>query len=100
MKHVNILQQTNQNMEPVQIPSLFIPRVSAYLDDNYVENIFWQFLGTSESPIHHIDMVEKMDSRNEQVYYICFVFFVLWSAMNAKIGLCFANDIDNGNKSR
>ena len=84
-------------MEPVQIPSLFIPRVSAYLDEAYVENIFWQFLGTTESPIHHIDMVEKMDNRTEQVYYICFVFFRPLERHECEDWVVsFVNDIDNG----
>ena len=62
-------------MEPIQIPSVFLPRVSNYHDQEYIENVFWGFLGTQESPISNIDMVMKEDSRNGQLYYIAFVFF-------------------------
>lgn len=71
--HTQILY--NHIMEPIQIPSVFLPRVSNYHDQEYIENVFWGFLGTQESPISNIDMVMKEDSRNGQLYYIAFVFF-------------------------
>ena len=62
-------------MEPIQIPSVFLPRVSHYHDEDFIAMTFWNFLGTRESPIHHIDMVMKEDPNNGQLYYLAFVFF-------------------------
>ena len=60
----------------ILIPSVFLPRVSAYHDESYIENIFWTVFETEESPIDHIDLVMKEDTNNPNVlYYIAFVFF-------------------------
>lgn len=69
---MNSYTDTNQ----ILIPSVFLPRVSAYHDESYIENIFWSVFQTEESPIHHIDLVMKEDIKNPNVlYYIAFVFF-------------------------
>lgn len=60
----------------ILIPSVFLPRVSAYHDESYIENIFWTVFQTEESPIDHIDLVMKEDAKKPNVlYYIAFVFF-------------------------
>ncbi len=92
------------NMTIIQIPSIFLPRVSHYHDEAYIENVFWAFLGTTNSPIDHIDMVMKEDTRNGQLYYIAFVFFVPlgeseWNTNSVPNWLnAFAQDIENGSR--
>ena len=91
-------------MSPIQIPSIFLPRVSHYHDEAYIENVFWSFFGTTESPIDHIDMVMKEDNRNGQLYYIAFVFFVpldesVWNGTNVPEWVnTFSQDIENGSR--
>ena len=92
------------NMSIIQIPSIFLPRVSHYNDEAYIENVFRAFLGTTNSPIDHIDMVMKEDTRNGQLYYIAFVFFVplgesQWDTNSVPDWLnSFAQDIENGSR--
>jgi hypothetical protein len=59
-----------------QISSVFLPRVSAYHDKAYIESVFWTVFQTEESPIHHIDLIMKEDTKKPNCFYhIAFVFF-------------------------
>ncbi len=59
-----------------QISSVFLPRVSAYHDQNFIANVFWIVFQTEESPIHHIDLIIKEDTKKPNCFYqIAFVFF-------------------------
>ena len=90
---------TTTIMEPIQIPSVFLPRVSHYHDEGYIEGIFWAFLGTQESPIHHIDLVMKEDNKNGQLYYIAFVFFRALGRSECEEWVQkFAQDIESGQR--
>jgi hypothetical protein len=57
------------------IPSVFLPRVSGYHDESYIEQVFWAYFGTPETPIARIDMIPKEDAKTGQMYAIAFVHF-------------------------
>ena len=59
----------------IQIPSIFIPRVSNNHDEKYIERIFWQLFGCYASPIDHIDLVQRTDENTGYNFYMAFVFF-------------------------
>lgn len=59
----------------IQIPSIFIPRVSNNHDEKYIERIFWQLFGCYASPIDHIDLVQRTDENTGYIFYMAFVFF-------------------------
>ena len=86
-------------LEPVQIPSIFLPRVSFHHDENFVGNKFWEFLGCQRCPIHHIDMVEKTDNRTGKPFLIAFIFFNPLERHEIPDWVCnFAADIEAGKR--
>ena len=60
---------------PFQFPSVFIPRVAIYHDEDFIANIFWNWFQTEHCPVDHIDLVEKTDHKTGQPFWIAFVFF-------------------------
>ena len=80
-----------------QISSVFLPRVSAYHDQAYIESVFWTVLETEESPIHHIDLILKEDLKKPNCFYhIAFVFFK--PLPTTDLIAHFAADIESGKR--
>ncbi len=72
-----MIDETKQHITSriMQFPSIFIPRVSCHNNEAYIESIFWQYFGGTETPILRIDLIVKEDARNGQIYQIAFVHF-------------------------
>ena len=80
-----------------QISSVFLPRVSVYHDEHYVEQVFWHVFQTEESPIHHIDLIMKEDVKKPNCFYhIAFVFFK--PLPTTELIASFAADIESGKR--
>ena len=80
-----------------QISSVFLPRVSAYHDQAYIESVFWTVFETEESPIHHIDLILKEDlKRTDCFYQIASVFFK--PLPTTDLIARFAADIESGKR--
>jgi len=80
-----------------QLPSVFLPRVSAYHDQAYIESVFWTVFETKESPIHHIDLILKEDLKKPNCFYhIAFVFFK--PLPTTDLIAHFAADIESGKR--
>ena len=80
-----------------QISSIFLPRVSAYHDQAYIEHVFRTVFETEESPIHHIDLILKEDlKRPDCFYHIAFVFFK--PLPTTELIARFAADIESGKR--
>jgi len=80
-----------------QISSVFLPRVSAYHDEHYVEQVFWHVFQTEESPVHHVDMILKEDAKKPNCFYhIAFVFF--HPIPTTELIASFAADIESGKR--
>ncbi len=80
-----------------QISSVFLPRVSAYHDQAYIEHVFRAVFETEESPIHHIDLILKEDlKRTDCFYQIASVFFK--PLPTTDLIARFAADIESGKR--
>ena len=79
IKYHTILYSTSEYLYsiimPFQFPSVFIPRVAIYHDEDFIANIFWNWFQTEHCPVDHIDLVEKTDHKTGQPFWIAFVFF-------------------------
>lgn len=85
------------NYKTIQIPSVFLPRVSAYHDEAFIEQVFWFVFQTQESPIDHIDLIMKQDQTKKDCYYhIAFVFFK--ALPETELLVRFTNDIESGKR--
>ena len=80
-----------------QISSVFLPCVSAYHDQAYIESVFWTVFETEDSPIHHIDLILREDhKRTDCFYHIAFVFFK--PLPTTDLIAHFAADIESGKR--
>ena len=80
-----------------QLPSVFLPRVSAYHDRAYIEHVFRAVFETKESPIHHIVLILKEDlKRTDCFYQIASVFFK--PLPTTDLIARFAADIESGKR--
>lgn len=80
-----------------QISSVFLPCVSAYHDQAYIESVFWTVFETEESPIRHIDLILKEDLNKPNCFYhIAFVFFK--PLPTTDLIARFAADIESGKR--
>ena len=87
----------SSNVFFTQISSVFLPRVSAYHDQAYIESVFWTVFETEESPIHHIDLILKEDLKKPDCFYhIAFVFFK--PLPTTPLIANFAADIESGKR--
>ena len=65
-------------MQTIEIPSICIPRVYIHFDQAYVESVFFQLFGateTNESCIQRIDMIQRQDRNTQAPFYVVFVHF-------------------------
>ena len=68
-------EQQPFQINTMQIPSAFLPRVSYSHDETYIAEVFWAYFGTEENPVSRVDLIPKEDPRTGQMYGIAFVHF-------------------------
>ena len=65
-------------MQTIEIPSICLPRVYIHFDQAYVERVFFEWFGateTNESCIQRIDMIQRQDRNTQEPFHVVFVHF-------------------------
>jgi len=56
--------------------SVYIPRLDAFSTPEYITHVFENVYEIGK--VHRIEMVPRINNKNGQVYYACFIYFAKW----------------------